>query len=83
MDKLDFKSIALITNEVFTWLVEFNMFKGVGNSLPVEASLGLDCEKNVTSGVEQSEWSRIVLNVGRMVQIESTSLRAGFGETNR
>jgi hypothetical protein len=82
VEQLDFEGESLGSNVVFAGFVEFNLGQGVRNSLVVEGSSGQNGEQNIASGVEHNNGSGVVLDVGRMVQIQSTGSRASLRETN-
>jgi len=79
MHQLNFESEALASDVMFARFVELDVLQGVGNTLPVEGSLSLDREKDISSRMEERDGCWIVLNVRGVIQIEGTSLWARLG----
>jgi len=82
MEKLDLKCKSLVSNVMFTWLTELNPRKSVSVSHPVEGSTILNWEEDLITSVKEDNWSRVVSNVGWVVQVEWSSRRTSLRETD-
>jgi len=82
VEQLDFEGESSVSNDVLRGLMEFHVDQVVSNSSVAESSSVQSREQNVVSSVEQNNWGRVVLNVGWVVEVESSGSWARFGKSD-
>lgn len=82
MKQLDFKGELSVANVVLAGLVEFNFIEVIGGSLVTKGSSCKLREEDVTTSVEKDDGCRVVLNISRIIQVQSTSRGAGLWQSD-
>lgn len=82
MEQLDFEGESSVSDNMFRGFVELKVNQIVGNSLVAEGSSVQGREQDVVSGVEQNNWSGVVLDVGWVVEIKGSGSWTGFRESD-
>jgi len=82
VEQLNFKRESSVSDEVFAGLMEFKVSQRIGHTLVAEGSSVQRWEEDVVSSVEQHKRGWVVLNIGRMVEVECTGTWASLGESD-
>jgi hypothetical protein len=82
MEQLNFESKLLVSNVMLAGFVELDPFQGVGDTLIREGTSGGDGEEEFISSVKQDNGGRVVLNVGRVVEVQKSTAGACSWETD-
>jgi hypothetical protein len=83
VDQLNLERVLLVSNEMLTRLIEFDVIKNIRDSFPTESASSGCWEDDVVPNIEKSQWNWIVMNISRVVQVKQSVSCARLRESDR